>query len=115
MSITVPRAEIHAVAERYDNAWSLPEDPPVTVVRHIAADMRANADHEDTETGRLALLGEALALDALCDRVENQRDAHCVAYSHDPDTGLCECGHSGDDHDGELGQCEAPLNTKVSA
>ena len=115
MSITIPQAEFHAIAARYDDAFSLQTDPPAEYVRHVAKECRDNADQADSEAERNALLGEALALDALVDRIENERDAHCIAYSHDPETGNCVCEHPADVHDRQLGQCEAPLNAEVPA
>lgn len=109
MSITIPRVDIHAIAARYDDSFSLDTDPPAEYVRQVAKEYRENADYADSEAERNSLLGEALALDGLVDRVENARDEHCIAYSEDPDTGRCECGHPYDAHGGGPGQCEAPL------
>lgn len=35
---------------------------------------------------------------------------HCIAFDRDQDSALprCTCGHSDDDHDGDLGPCLAP-------
>jgi hypothetical protein len=107
VSVTIPRAEIAEIMGRHDDSWRLHSDPPVKVVRGVAAGLRNGIGRRDRD--------EAAALDALCDRVENERDDHCVAYSHDPDTGECSCGHSDEQHDRELGQCEAPLSTEAAA
>ncbi len=104
MSITIPRADIHAIAKRHGVDYDLNFDPPVEWVRATAKSLRADLQ-----------VAEADDLDALVDRVENERDAHCIAYSHDPDTGKCVCGHADDVHDRGLGQCEAPLNAEASA
>ncbi len=70
MTVTVPVDEIHKIAARYDDAFSLPADPPAAAVRDIAREYRMNADYADSEAERNSLLGEALALDALVDRIE---------------------------------------------
>lgn len=70
--IAVPRGQLHEIAERYDNAYSLPSDPPVEWVRQVASENRMNSDYADSEAERNALLGEALALDALADRREQE-------------------------------------------
>jgi hypothetical protein len=72
MSITIPRAEIHAIAARYDDAFSLATDPSAEYVRHVAQDYRVmagNVGHPGT------LLAEADELDALVDRIEREAAA----------------------------------------
>lgn len=75
MSITVPRAEIHAIAARYDDAFSLEADPPAEYVRHVAAEYRGAANLYDDEADRAPLLDEADDLDALVDRIEREAAA----------------------------------------
>ncbi|MEU4558385.1 hypothetical protein AB0F72_08345 [Actinoplanes sp. NPDC023936] len=110
MSITVPRAELQAIAERHNTGYCLEGDPTSTWVRALAASVRP-----DPLTDAGLTSAEAADLDALADRIENQRDNHCIAYSEDPDTGRCECGHDYDDHGGGPGQCEAPLTERTTA
>lgn len=73
--VTIPRAEIVAVMERYDDSWTLDSDPASGVVRHVVAEYRENADYADSDAERTSLLGEALALDALADRYEQEANA----------------------------------------
>jgi hypothetical protein len=112
MTVTIPRAEIHAIGQRYGTDYDLESDPTVEWVRQMARWLRRNLTGADEVEQKL--MAEAHDLDALADRVENERDEHCVAYSEDPATGRCECGHDDDVHDRQLGQCEAPLQAEVA-
>ena len=107
MSITIPRAEIRAVLLKHGASQPISGDVPANYVRTLADGYRADSK---VDGGPLAT-----ALDALVDRIKNERDAHCIAYSHDPDTGKCVCGHPDEMHDRDLGQCEAPLNAEEAA
>jgi hypothetical protein len=69
---TIPRAELNAVLERYDDEWAGTGDFAVEVVRRAAADFRrfaaAPIDSEDPARD----LAEADDLDALADRYERE-------------------------------------------
>ncbi len=115
MAVTIPRAELNAIAERYDDTFDPVGEPTVQYLRDAANYYRSATTLMSSARSRESLLAEAVDLDALADRIENERDDHCIAYSENPDTGRCECGHDYDDHGGGPGQCEAPLGAEVTA
>jgi len=108
-TVMIPCAEIHAIAKRHGVDYDLDSDPTAEWVRGTAKYLRSGSAPAAT------VLAEAADLDALVDRIENQRDDHCIAYSEGSDTGRCVCGHVDEEHDRELGQCEAPLNVEATA
>lgn len=71
MTVTIPRAEIQAIAARYADAFSLDADPPTHYVRAVAAGYRDDVSAWNTPEAD-ALRAEADDLDALADRYERE-------------------------------------------
>jgi hypothetical protein len=74
MTVTIPRAELNALAERHGDFFGLDEDPPVTWARDLAAEYRHNASDRRVLTAAEGadMLAEADDLDALADRYERK-------------------------------------------
>jgi hypothetical protein len=75
MTVTIPRAEIDAVMERYDPSWVGGNDVPVDVVRDAVSAYRKKADaiwgtKFEEVSHRLLLKKAADDLDALADQYE---------------------------------------------
>jgi hypothetical protein len=70
MTITIPRAEIQAVAAKHKVDYDLDFDPPAEWVRATVAFLRAGVDFNGTPTPEV--LAEADDLDALVDRYERE-------------------------------------------
>jgi hypothetical protein len=67
-AILIPRAEIHAIAEKHGHTFNFDRDPKGGEVRAQAAIYRSWFHESDPERARL--LAVAAELDALVDRIE---------------------------------------------
>lgn len=72
MSVVVPRKELNAIAERYNDAFNLSGDPTVQYVRDCADYYRSATALMGGQRSRENLLAEAAELDALADRYETE-------------------------------------------
>lgn len=75
--VTIPRAEINVIAEKYGDFFGLDEDPPAEYIRAVAADYRRNAGDTRllTPDESADFRAEANDLDALVDRYEKAANA----------------------------------------
>ncbi len=74
MAVTIPRAEIQVIAERYGDKNITPSfDPSSSFIRQCAIDLARDADHlRRDDPARRKLIAEADDLDALADRYEKE-------------------------------------------
>lgn len=75
MAITIPRAEIDAIANRHRVNYDLSSDPGIEWVRRMSAWLRSDLDPNDSDPITKGLLAEANDLDALADRYEQRASA----------------------------------------
>lgn len=72
MSVTIPRAEVHAIAARHGTDYDLDFDPSVEWIRTTATFLREESAAFPTTP---ELRAEAADLDALADRYERKASA----------------------------------------
>jgi len=85
-------AGVALLAQRYADlkARTISGGWPLVVEEVEAADLRSTDDRPKASGAQPRLSSD---------------DTACVAYDHDPDTGLCSCGHDEEQHEGQLGGC----------